>query len=1052
MSDEPAISSQPNLEQTPHEQPSSLVDAQGLTINDSFAPSHIPSNVSHRYRLHGEIGRGGMGAVYRATDLSFGREVAVKVLLNTNAPGSGSSRRFHDEARITGQLQHPGIPAAHDLGTLPDGRPFLAMKLIKGVTLDELFKEATNQGADRGRLVAVFEGVCQAVAYAHAHNVVHRDLKPSNIMVGAFGEVQVMDWGLAKVITDGPTAPTDDPKATAAATAVGSTRDSQELLTQAGSVLGTPAYMPPEQAIGAIHEVDSRSDVFGLGGILAAIITGLPPFVRDTAETTRILAARGEVHECFDRLDRCGADPGLIALAKRCLAPRRDDRPNDAGAVADEIAALRIAADERARFAEVEMATLAAASIERRKRRRVWQASAAVLTLAGFTALGAILAIQHKANRDMASVNATLASKNDALVRSNEKVEQRFDMARRAIAAFHTTLEEQPELGNEAFRPLRQKLLTSAAGFYRELELLLTNEPDAKSQSALADGFSQLAELTSQIGDQSEAIKTFQQALALRQQLATAADANTETKLAVSVTLRQIGRLLSSTGDQSGAMRAFTQALDNAIALERENPTDEVRSVLAGCHYSIGTILSKTSTPEAALDAYQQARDIQQALVDGSPSEGPFQSDLARSFDKIGIELQEHVGKPTEALAAFQAALDIRQRLAEQNPESIRFQSGLATSQYNMAVMLRRLDQPDRALPLYQDALKIYQHLADTHPAVTEYQSDVATCHQSIGWLLGQDHRWEEAHIENVKARDVLQALVDAHPTTTNFKSDLAQSHDNIGIQLCETGQLHAAMAAFEKAKDLRQMLLDAQPNVTPFQLQLAKSHFNIAELFERQGQLAQAQSEYTLAEQLFQKLVDAQPSVPGHRSELASTKNRLGRVLARLDQFEAAFDALNTGLSMRQTLLDSVDEDKKPETSYLLGFSYAYRGWANTRAGRVQEAAADLRIALQLWEDMTHSDANDFVERARVLALLVTLGADPASNVTESQAVAYADQAISDLAEAIRDGWSNQAEWESSDWDSLRARADFQLLQKAMQPRTDLETHSDSPPVPPKP
>src|SRR5262245_28642642 len=129
-----------------------------------------PSLAAGRYILGEKIACGGMGAVYRATDTALGREVAVKVLLDKYAPDSGTARRFHAEARITGQLQHPNIPAVHDLGTLPDGRPFLAMKLIKGQTLDELLKGRADLAADRGRFVAVFEQVCQAIAYAHAHD------------------------------------------------------------------------------------------------------------------------------------------------------------------------------------------------------------------------------------------------------------------------------------------------------------------------------------------------------------------------------------------------------------------------------------------------------------------------------------------------------------------------------------------------------------------------------------------------------------------------------------------------------------------------------------------------------------------------------------------------------------------------------------------------------------------------------------------------------------------------------------------------------------------
>ena len=325
------------------------------TLNNSFGAPADPTLTCHsalppappgterpaagRYVLGEEIARGGMGIVYRATDTTFDRPVAIKVLLRGGS-SSGAARRFADEARITGQLQHPAIPPVHDLGTLPDGTPFLAMKLIKGNTLERLLKDRPDPAAGRGRLVAAFEQICQAVAYAHDHRVIHRDLKPANVMVGGFGEVQVMDWGLAKVL-DAKEANAANPEATAAGTLVRSIRDSDDDQTQAGSVLGTPAFMPPEQALGSVGKVDARSDVFGLGGILAAILTGQPPFASGSVETTRIKAAQGKVEECFARLDASGGDPELVALCKRCLAPEPDGRPANGGEVAEAVAALR---------------------------------------------------------------------------------------------------------------------------------------------------------------------------------------------------------------------------------------------------------------------------------------------------------------------------------------------------------------------------------------------------------------------------------------------------------------------------------------------------------------------------------------------------------------------------------------------------------------------------------------------------------------------------------------------------------------------------------------
>jgi hypothetical protein len=360
------------------------------------------------YELVGEVGRGGMGVVYRAKDLSLDRDVAVKFLREHFPAGSTAARRFLDEARITGQLQHPGVPAVHQVGYLPGGRPFLAMRLIRGRTLDELLADGRGEPGRSPNLLAVFEQVCQAVGYAHAHGVVHRDLKPANVMVGAFGEVQVMDWGLAKVLSGAAAARggAADPAATLG-TEIRATRDSSEE-TQAGSLLGTPAFMPPEQAIGAVDRIDERSDVFGLGAILCVILTGLPPYLAADSESARQLAARAKLDDAFARLDACGAEPELIALCRRCLAPEPTDRPADAGEVAKAVAALRAAADDRARRAELDRLTADVRAAAERKRRRLLAAAAAavVAVLAAGTGVSVWQAVEASAARTAAEANA----------------------------------------------------------------------------------------------------------------------------------------------------------------------------------------------------------------------------------------------------------------------------------------------------------------------------------------------------------------------------------------------------------------------------------------------------------------------------------------------------------------------------------------------------------------------------------------------------------------------------------------------------------------------
>ena len=242
-----------------------------------------------RYLLRGEIARGGMGAIIRGRDVDLGRDLAIKVLLESHQDNPEVVRRFVEEAQIGGQLQHPGVVPVYELGTFPDRRPYFAMKLVKGRTLASLLRERTDPAQDLPRFLGILEQASNTMAYAHARGVIHRDLKPSNVMVGSFGEVQVMDWGLAKVLFRGASteAATTRPAQESAITTVRNGPAGTDGESQAGSILGTPAYMAPEQARGDLERIDERADVFGLGAILCEILTGRPPYVGPMREDVR---------------------------------------------------------------------------------------------------------------------------------------------------------------------------------------------------------------------------------------------------------------------------------------------------------------------------------------------------------------------------------------------------------------------------------------------------------------------------------------------------------------------------------------------------------------------------------------------------------------------------------------------------------------------------------------------------------------------------------------------------------------------------------------------
>jgi serine/threonine-protein kinase len=320
------------------------------------------SGMAARPRLEdeGEIARGGMSSIRRAFDPRILRHVAMKVIEPASAAQPGAALRFLEEAQITGQLDHPNIVPVHDLGLRDDGTPeYFTMKLVGGATLSEILRddsvlgpgsraapptseagsrpEAQLRAARLERLLRIFLKVCDAVAFAHARGVIHRDLKPDNVMVGDHGQVYLMDWGVA-MLRQG-SRPSESSRNPSVPPALNRDPD-QRVLDRPGSVIGTPSYMSPEQAWGKLDEIDERSDVFGLGGILYKVLTGHAPNRvpgrGDAMEQARAaqIPPPGEVAP-----DPC-LPPGLCRIAMQALSPKREQRQQSVDALQSEVEAF----------------------------------------------------------------------------------------------------------------------------------------------------------------------------------------------------------------------------------------------------------------------------------------------------------------------------------------------------------------------------------------------------------------------------------------------------------------------------------------------------------------------------------------------------------------------------------------------------------------------------------------------------------------------------------------------------------------------------------------
>jgi serine/threonine protein kinase/tetratricopeptide (TPR) repeat protein len=786
-----------------------------------------------KYQILGEIARGGMGAVLRGRDADLGRDLAVKVLLEEHRCDPGLVHRFIEEAQINGQLQHPGIVPVYDLGCFADRRPFFTMKLVRGQTLSALLDARTSADEDRPRFLAVFDAVCQTMAYAHTRGVVHRDLKPSNVMVGHFGEVQVMDWGLAKVLHVGGDA--DEPRQAGPGSEDGrirTARSGSDLhASRAGSVLGTPAYMPPEQARGQVRDVNERADVFALGAILCDILTGAPPYAAETHYEARRMASAGELSPAFDRLDSSGANSELVELAKRCLAPAAVDRPRDAGEVSRDMTTYLTGVQERLRAAEIGRAEAHARTVEERKRRSLQGRMAAAIMV---SLLAGIVGVATQWTRAESNLKTS---------------EARLKLASEAIERFYTGVSEDVLLKEPRLKELREKLLGSALEFYKKLQASLEAEPGGAAGVDLAAAYERVGEVTEQIGSQVAALEALDHGRALRQRIADAHPNDEFHAESLAAVLEKESRTLSELGRTIEALQSLRQARSIRQRLADEHPQRLAhRTNLARTDSELGDLLGfRMNRKGEAREALERAISLYEALRDQYPAGLDILRGLGEALAIQG-RIANEMGKTAEALGLVERAASLYEEVVTRSPDDLSSREKLGRILMNQGYYASNLNQMKDAGHPLRRAVEIFGQLSEAQPNASLYHFHLARARQSLAWWLHRTNHQAEALIEFRTALEAFDRLAQDHPGVTEYASNQSMCLTNLSDVLRETGRLDESLEFLRRARVVTDRLVSEHPNVDHYLSKRADLQIVLASLLGQMGRRAEAETAYEQA------------------------------------------------------------------------------------------------------------------------------------------------------------------------------------------------------------
>jgi len=775
--------------------------------HDGAGAVETPQSVGG-YRVIGVLGVGGMGVVYEAEQDSPRRSVALKVI-SALALSPSAMRRFEHESEVLGRLRHPGIAQVYEAGTaIVDGikRPFFAMEIVRGEPITEYAERRGLRTRERLELVG---RLCDAVQHAHQNGVIHRDLKPANVLVDEHGQPKILDFGIAR--------------------ATDSDVQTTTMRTNVGELIGTLAYMSPEQASGDPSEIDTRSDVYAIGVIAYELLTGRMPLdlgQRMVHDAVRIIREQ-EPQRISQINPRLRGD--IETIAAKALEKDKSRRYQTCAALAGDIE--RYLSDQPI-LARPPSTTYQLRKFARRNKPVVAAGAVIAAALVGATAVSTVFAINEARQRTLASD----AAEAESLQR--KRAEKRFSDVRALASTFlfpiHDEIAQLP-----GSTTARQKLVETGLTYLDSLAQEAADDPELLAE--LAEAYGRIGDILGNprrqnLGDVDGALESYGKSIELRE-LIVLLDPSPESKINVAAARRRLGTIKAGTGRTAEGLEDLRECRRVLAELLAEHPENtQAKRDMASILSFTGSTLSQMGRMEEALEAMQECLAIDEALARTAEDKDAAMRLVGGDLNEIG-QIQIRLGEFDAAEANFQRSLAINTELAGRHPLNVRYQRSLGIVHTRLGNLSLERDRPAAALESYRQSYDVFERIAAEDSSDVRAQRDCAVNLEKIGNALSDLNRLDEAYetFERCSAR--WRDLVDRLPGNVIMEIGLAISIERSADTLVGLGRHDEALPKYAEAHELTLGVIREDPQDSLAGTAAVTTARKSADVLSRQGQ-----------------------------------------------------------------------------------------------------------------------------------------------------------------------------------------------------------------------